>query len=443
MKQKILLLGVVILLLTSISFAQQDLVKAGIKPGNVLYGLDRALERIRLMLTFDDIKEAKLHLRNAEERLSELNELLKRDKTKYTDELVNEYDNELEKAQAKIEEASRKGRSVEEISSLVAEATYKHVEILKLVLEKVPEQAKEHIQHAIDVSIQGNVKAVENIEKETGKPADVPRAKPEKEEKGKLVMQITDKPGVNITKLEITISSIKVHTSAQAIDHEECVEETYEEIECYNESIVSENCTNITAPQEVCVNETFFNETCTEPLCINGSFINDTCVNGTFIPINCTNQSYVEEVCHNETVVINQTCVNETIIQEVCENVTKTRTVCTNETTEVTAGWKTVLEEEKTFDLIVIQDVKKFLAEIDLEPGKYTQIRLRISNASLEVSGVQESLKIPSNKLKLIHPFTINSGETTTLTLDFDAQKSVHKAGDKYILKPTIKIIQE
>ena len=62
---------------------------------------------------------------------------------------------------------------------------------------------------------------------------------------------------------------------------------------------------------------------------------------------------------------------------------------------------------------------------------------------NLEVDGAPATLKVPSNKIKLIKPFTINSGDTTTITLDFDAEKSVHQAGSKYILKPTIKVIQE
>jgi hypothetical protein len=55
-------------------------------------------------------------------------------------------------------------------------------------------------------------------------------------------------------------------------------------------------------------------------------------------------------------------------------------------------------------------------------------------------------LKIPSGVqagIKLVHPFTIEANLTTELILDFDAAKSVHKAGNSgpYILKPTIKVI--
>nr|MCK4929905.1 DUF4382 domain-containing protein [Nanoarchaeota archaeon] len=531
MKQKIMLLGLLILLvsMTGVLAQEPELisaepeleVEAGTLPGNLFYGLDKAIEKIRLAFTFGNVKKAKLHMRFAEERLAELKVMVGKGKPEYIDDLVQEHDEELQEAQEEIDKAAAKGKSVEEVATHVAEMTYKHILVLERVLGKVPEQAKEHIQHAINASIRGNIQAVESIEKETGKPADVPKvkpevkpsgkpeAKPEKEGKGKLVMQITDKAGIDITKLEVTISSVKVHASGEAVPGgEECVEEEYNETVCINETIttdenctniteeqevcinetivIDENCTNVTEEQEICINETFYNETCTDDDCVNGTFVEESicvngtlinescvngtfvneinCVNGTFVPAGCINESYIEEVCHNETVVINetcinetetqevcdnetvvinQTCINETETQEVCENVTGTETVCTDINGGGDAGWRTVVDEEQTFDLIAIQDVKAFSGETDLEPGKYTQIRLLIASVSLEVSGEPASLKIPSNKIKLVKPFTINSGETTTLTLDFDAGKSVHQAGSKYILKPTIKVIQE
>ena len=113
-----------------------------------------------------------------------------------------------------------------------------------------------------------------------------------------------------------------------------------------------------------------------------------------------------------------------------------------NATTE--AGWYTIVEEPQTFDLIAIQDVKEVLGSAILAPGKYTQIRLTVDSASVTIDGNDWDLPIPSNKLKLIHPFTIEPGQTTTLTLDFDAQESIHPAGEgQYVMRPTIKVIQE
>jgi len=116
-------------------------------------------------------------------------------------------------------------------------------------------------------------------------------------------------------------------------------------------------------------------------------------------------------------------------------------TIETNETT--TAGWETIVEESKTFDLIEITGIEEFLGEKTLPTGKYTQIRLEVTDAKITVEDTENDLKIPSKKFKLIHPFDIEANKTTTLVLDFDASESVVKAGQKYILKPVVKIIEK
>ena len=114
----------------------------------------------------------------------------------------------------------------------------------------------------------------------------------------------------------------------------------------------------------------------------------------------------------------------------------------TNTTTE--AGWFTVVDEAKTFDLIQIKDVKEFLGSAELQNGRYTQIRLDVGEALVTIDGTDYDLTIPSKTVKLVRTFTIEPNQTTTLTLDFDAQESIRSAGkDKYVMRPTIKVIQE
>ena len=239
---------------------------------------------------------------------------------------------------------------------------------------------------------------------------------------GMLLMQITDKKpeSLNITGLEITISDIKVHIAGVGGTTEET---------CTNETTTEEECTEQTIPEiiEACINETRIEEVC----------VNVT-INGT----NTTNET-IEEICTNET-IIEEICTNETINKtiEVCENITNTIEICDSESA-TGAGWFTIVEGPKTFDLIEIKDVKEFLGEKELTAGKYTQIRLTVESAKLMISGEEESLKIPSGSIKLVKNFNIVDGGTTTLTIDFDAEKSVHQAGSIYIIKPTIKVIQE
>ena len=112
----------------------------------------------------------------------------------------------------------------------------------------------------------------------------------------------------------------------------------------------------------------------------------------------------------------------------------------TNETDG--GGWITVVGS-KNVDLIQVKGVNDLLGETSLDPGKYTQIRLSISSATAIIDGVSHTLTIPSGTLKFIHPFEIENNKTTSLILDFNADSSIVKAGDKYILKPVVRISTE
>jgi len=128
-------------------------------------------------------------------------------------------------------------------------------------------------------------------------------------------------------------------------------------------------------------------------------------------------------------------------------------------------GYWTILKEwdegdiSAKIDLIILKEegISLLLTENELIPNKYTQLRLFVTKASvlietkskenklIEVGTNGEPLEIPSvyqTGIKLIHPFEIIEGETTELTIDFDAEKSIIKTGNgRYILKPTIKVI--
>lgn len=109
----------------------------------------------------------------------------------------------------------------------------------------------------------------------------------------------------------------------------------------------------------------------------------------------------------------------------------------------IAVGWFTVVEGPVNFDLISIKDVEEFLGSVNLSVGRYTQIRLQVDSALVAIDGVEYDLKIPSGSVNLISPFSIYENETTTLTLDFDVQESVHSSSEyKYIMNPTIRVIQ-
>jgi len=126
--------------------------------------------------------------------------------------------------------------------------------------------------------------------------------------------------------------------------------------------------------------------------------------------------------------------------------------------------WEVVGSPEKTYNLLeLVNGVRKQLGITELETGHYTQMRLIIdddpdsginifsqshpfANYMIDLSDDYHELKIPSGLqtgIKIVHGFDISEDKTTELILDFDALKSIVKAGasGKWLLKPTIKVL--
>ena len=116
----------------------------------------------------------------------------------------------------------------------------------------------------------------------------------------------------------------------------------------------------------------------------------------------------------------------------------------TETSTDEESGWLPldILEGKETFDLLEIEGIEEVLAVTELETGKYTQIRMTISNVQVKLGGRDlQGATLPSGKLKFTHPFDIIEGQTTALLFDFDAEKSVNVVGsDNIIFKPVIKL---
>lgn len=111
------------------------------------------------------------------------------------------------------------------------------------------------------------------------------------------------------------------------------------------------------------------------------------------------------------------------------------------------SGWQVVNGDTTYVNLLDLTDGEYcVLADTTLAAGHYTQVRLILGeNNNVVVDGVTHDLRIPSSGqsgLKLIHGFTIEDGTVYAMTLDFDADRSVHRTGNgQYIMKPTIRLV--
>lgn len=123
-------------------------------------------------------------------------------------------------------------------------------------------------------------------------------------------------------------------------------------------------------------------------------------------------------------------------------------------------GWTDItLNPPKKINLLDLNDPTQpnfallTLGETPLAAGHYTQLRLvldrntgqSLANSVVPTGGTEVPLDTPSalqTGIKLIHQFTVNSGQRVDLLLDFDACHSIVKTGSgKYTLKPVIKVI--
>jgi DNA uptake protein ComE-like DNA-binding protein len=152
-------------LLLAVPAAAQELPAPGLAPDHPLYGLDRALERLHLILTLDHIKKAELHLQHAEERLAEAWTMAEINRTDLLQRLCESYESDLNRSAEIAAAAERVGRNITALSERITLATSHHLEVLEAVLEKVPEQAKPAIERALNVSVKGRERALGAIMK--------------------------------------------------------------------------------------------------------------------------------------------------------------------------------------------------------------------------------------------------------------------------------------
>ncbi|MEK7572900.1 MAG: DUF4382 domain-containing protein [Patescibacteria group bacterium] len=106
--------------------------------------------------------------------------------------------------------------------------------------------------------------------------------------------------------------------------------------------------------------------------------------------------------------------------------------------------WETLtITSPTTLDLVALANTNDFptLGITSLAEGRYTEVRLYVSGATATITDgttVDTEILGRDNIVRVVQPFTITAGQTTSLTMDFDAQHSVIKAGDRYLLKPVV-----
>ncbi len=96
-------------------------------------------------------------------------------------------------------------------------------------------------------------------------------------------------------------------------------------------------------------------------------------------------------------------------------------------------------------DLLTLQGTVTELAGGVVPAGDYQFIHINIdaSRSTIVVDGVEKPLQIPSGEIKILGNFSVGGSETTVLTLDFDAEKSLLLRGNgQWLMKPVIFVMK-
>jgi len=111
---------------------------------------------------------------------------------------------------------------------------------------------------------------------------------------------------------------------------------------------------------------------------------------------------------------------------------------------------------EKTCDLKRLETAQAALGAQPLDSGHYTQVRLAVTSAvvyfdhestgdacaAIAPEGAKANVTIPSGEVKLIRGFDVPEGDTKTMLLDFDGDKSVHLLpSGGYMMSPVISVV--
>jgi hypothetical protein len=106
------------------------------------------------------------------------------------------------------------------------------------------------------------------------------------------------------------------------------------------------------------------------------------------------------------------------------------------------SSWITLLENPPVFDLLKVAGIHSLLGSANVTSGNYTQVRIGITSVTITINGEKKTAKVPSDKLKFVGNITVTAGESTSISFDFDAAKSVIVKGNGDVsLKPVVKLI--
>ena len=144
----VILLMILILPIVNAQQTTQPAEDAGVTPDSFLWGLDKALDQLTLLLTFDKGEKAKKGIEIARERLLEVKEMVNENKLEDAEKAKEEHGKKLTKVKQEVKEIEE-DNSTEEIKEVI--------EIEKKLEEHDEEVEEVNIELKVKIKIEGTI----------------------------------------------------------------------------------------------------------------------------------------------------------------------------------------------------------------------------------------------------------------------------------------------
>jgi hypothetical protein len=146
------LLAAILLALTGVTGTA--LAADGARPGDLLYPLDRQMERLQLALTSDPQQQTTLLLSMADERLQEAESLASEGDQEHMNVALDHYGQAVSSAAQAVDR--EKGGAQQGLITQLDEALSTHEQRLQAIRQRAPEPAQPGLDRAIDAARRGH-----------------------------------------------------------------------------------------------------------------------------------------------------------------------------------------------------------------------------------------------------------------------------------------------
>jgi hypothetical protein len=106
------------------------------------------------------------------------------------------------------------------------------------------------------------------------------------------------------------------------------------------------------------------------------------------------------------------------------------------------SGWMEIVNESRTVDLLALHrnGTSEALGFAKVDAGRYTQVRIDVDNVVgvYAEDGSRVEMTVPSKTLRTSKSFEVKAGGNTTLTLEFDLDRSIDCRDDRCTFAPVL-----